>query len=168
MFETIRSRTTGTSSQNPSIGKAARSLQRKSKLVKKLAHRFANPVGLAFASNGLDISNDKHWSKLLILMAFTVYGGKGRGQPKQWSNKKLRRLRADVAQIKAAQPALNEEKCCEYLIKTKGGRYSGKKKSTLRRKLQDAKTLEENDQLIAASGDESVISAVTKDLKTHI
>jgi hypothetical protein len=50
------------------------------------------------------------------------------------------------------------------LLKDRNSRYTGKP-STLMRRLQDAKKLDQEDQLIAASGEESVLSEISKTLK---
>jgi hypothetical protein len=69
-------------------------------------------------------------------------------------------LREDVAQIKANNPSLSEEECCKRLLKSEG-----QHSPTLRRKLQDAKKLDQEDRLIAASGEESILSEISKTLR---
>jgi hypothetical protein len=161
MFEITKSQAGRSPRPSPSTPDP-QSLQRRKKLMRRIARRLAKPLGKAFERSGLDPCNEKHQAQLLVLLAFAVYGGRDRGQPKQWSRKKLRRLRTDVAQIGADNPGLSEEECCKRLLK--GGRYTVKSE-TLRRKLQDAKKLEQQDRLVAASGKESVLTEVSKTLK---
>jgi hypothetical protein len=138
--------------------------QRRQKRTRKLFRLLVKPLKKAFGRSGLDINNEKDWTQLLVLLAFAVYGGRDRGQPKRWSRKKLRRLRDDVAQIKANNPNLSEEKCCKQLLEDHHRRY-GVTVRTLRRKLQDAKKLDLQDRLIAASGEEPILSEVRKALR---
>jgi hypothetical protein len=138
--------------------------QRRRKRTRKLARLLAKPLDKAFERSGLDADNDKHRTQLLVLLAFAVYGGRDRGQPKKWSRKRLRRLKKDLDQIKANNPSFSEAQCCEQLLKDRNSRYTGKP-STLMRRLQDAKKLDQEDQLIAASGEESVLSEISKTLK---
>jgi len=165
-FEITKSRKTGSTAPLSPSASDPQPLQRRANRTRKLARLLAKPLDKAFERSGLDANNEKHWTQLLTLLAFAVYGGRGRGQPKQWSRKKLRRLKADVDQIKANNLRLSEEECCKRLLQSKGqhSRYDVKF-ATLRRKLQDAKKLEQKDQLIAASGEVSVLSEISKTLK---
>ena len=165
-FEITKSRKTGSTAPLSPSASDPQPQQRRANRTRKLARLLAKPLDKAFERSGLDANNEKHWTQLLTLLALAVYGGRDRGQPKQWSRKKLRRLREDVAQIKANNPSLSEEECCKRLLKSEGqhSRYDVKF-ATLRRKLQDAKKLDQEDRLIAASGEESILSEISKTLR---
>ena len=138
MFKITKPRPVGGDSQLALAALNGQWHQRRAKRTRKLARLLAKPLNTAFKRSGLDVDNEKHWKQLLVLLALAIYGGKGRGQPKQWSRKELRRLRNDVARIKADNPTFSEEECCKQLLKGRNSRYAVKF-STLRRKLQDAK-----------------------------
>jgi hypothetical protein len=95
---------------------------------------------------------------MLVVLASAVYGGKSPGQPKHWSIKRLRRLRSDVANIKAKFPKETELACCKRL-KKESARYD-QEPATLLRQLQAAKQLEKDAKLIASARD----GAATTDL----
>jgi hypothetical protein len=106
------------------------------------AKKWARSTERAFEQTKLDPNNDAHWTILLSVLARAMCGGKGRGQPKRWNKKKLRRLREDVAQIKAENPDATELECCEILLKRKDlpRRYQDiSEATTLLRVLQKAK-----------------------------
>jgi hypothetical protein len=125
------------------------------RLRRRLARKLERPIGKAFEKSGLNIENDQHWRKLVVLFCVAVYGARGPGQPKKWSKKKLRRLLHDIAVVKVQHPNETEQKWCELLIKIHKNKYHNVEKAkTLRRVLQTAKRLEQDDQLLASIGDE--------------
>jgi hypothetical protein len=81
------------------------------KTVKILLREFGRPVRTAFKIARLDIRNDVHWKILLWTLARAIYGKRGPGQKKKWTNKKLRRLVEGIARIKAKYPEYGELKC---------------------------------------------------------
>ena len=121
------------------------------KLHRQIARTLSRPLEKAFAEAGLDINNEAHWEQLLLWLAWALYGGKGPGAPMKWTPKRLRRLLDDVNELRAVEPRMGEGRCCELLVKGKGGqgRYKGKNAGTLRRILQQAKALNRDAQLLA-------------------
>jgi hypothetical protein len=122
-----------------------------SKTVKQLVWEFGRPVRTAFKKARLDIRNDYHWKILLLTLARAVYSNKGPGKPKTWSNKKLRRLLKDVAEMKTKYPHDAELECCERLIEESPDHHYNDvdNAKTLRRVLQAAKRLHKDAQLVA-------------------
>ena len=95
----------------------------------------------------------------MIILVIAVFGGRGAGQPKRWSKKKLHHLRESVNEIRSNDPdGTTELKCCEILKKRKAerGRYDHLKATTLLRILQKAKTLDEDNRVPTVSEVEQV------------
>jgi hypothetical protein len=148
------------------ISKEKNQAQRKRR-VRKLAHILEKPISNAFEKSGLDIDNDQDWKKLLIWILAAVYGGKGRGQPKIWSTKNLRKLQRDIDTIKIQRPGLTELDYCKQLIReSENGQYNGKGNAkTLRRVLQNAKRVNKDAQLLASLRDDTVAADLMNELK---
>jgi hypothetical protein len=91
------------------------------RLVRKTALKLARPSDLAFKKAKLDSGNKEHWIQLTFQLAWTVFGTRGPGAPKSWTKKRLRRLLADVRNIKIDDPRLSELKRCTQLVKE--GKY---------------------------------------------
>jgi hypothetical protein len=132
------------------------------RLVRKTALKLARPLDLAFKKAKLDSGNKEHWIQLTFQLAWTVFGTRGPGAPKSWTKKRLRRLLADVRNIKIDDPRLSELKCCTQLVKE--GKYK-ETATTLRRVLQTAKKREEESRLLAAAREPAVVSEVATILK---
>jgi hypothetical protein len=120
----------------------------------KLGPKFARAANRACKTLGVALESDQDWKFLMIILVFAVFGGPGPGQPKRWSKKELRRLRHAIDEIrKEKDPEPTEKECCEILIKGKAdhGRYDDLKATTLVRVLQNAKNLDEGNQLLTVS-----------------
>ena len=98
IFEATKPTPDGTTGEEPL------SEMDKAKQVQQLARKLEKPIRTAFKKAGLDFFNDAHWKGLLMFFALAVYGGKRPGHPKNWSRRKLRKLRDDVAKIRAEHP----------------------------------------------------------------
>jgi hypothetical protein len=95
-----------------------------------------------FKKAGLNINDSKHWELLLPWLAWSLYG-RNPGHPRNWTNKTLRRLQADVARLQSQNPTLTETACCKQLVMETYYLDMGvTKASTLRRRLQQAKKLD--------------------------
>jgi len=105
---------------------------------RKSVRLLRKPLRTLFKKAGADINNDDDWYELLSFIAWAIYS-KDPGHPKKWTKKKLRRLLADVTELKSSNRNLNEEACCKEL--TSRPRYSDITVPTLRRQLQQAKKL---------------------------
>ena len=140
IFEVTKPAPDGTTGEEPL------SERDKAKRVQQLGRMLEKPVRTAFKKAGLDFFNDAHWKGLLVVLAAAVYGGRGPGHPKSWSRRKLRKLRDDVAKIRAEHPGDSELECCKRLIrKSENHRYNNvEKATTLRRILQTAKQLDKD------------------------
>lgn len=116
-----------------------------SKAKGEAARLLYKPLKRAFADAGLNMRVDGDWKTLSIRLAAVMYGGRGPGQPKRWTKKRLRKLVEQIDKIKLeyGKLKLSELECCRRLInKSAGGLYNGVGKSTtLRRRLQQAKRL---------------------------
>jgi hypothetical protein len=126
----------------------------RSSLEKRLAPKIARAANRACKTLGVALESDRDWKLLMLILLLAVFGGPGPGQPKRWSKKKLRRLRHAVDEIrKEKDPEPTEKECCEILIKGKAdhGRYDDLKATTLVRVLQNAKNLDEDNQLLTVS-----------------
>jgi hypothetical protein len=134
----------------------------KGRLVRKIARKLARPLDLAFKNAKLDSGNKEHWPLLTIQLAWAVYGTRGPGAPKSWTKKRLRRLLADVRNIKIDDPRLSELECCKLLVKE--GKYK-ETATTLRRVLQTAKKRDKESRLLAAAREPAVVSEVATVLK---
>lgn len=110
-----------------------------SEYAKKIGKILGRATKSAFEKAGLDIDNTEDWGFLLPLLAWAIYG-KDPGHPKRWNNKELRRLKAEVANLRSLNPALTEAECCKQL--TSDIHYVGLTAPTLRRRLQQAKGLD--------------------------
>jgi hypothetical protein len=132
------------------------------KVAKVLEQIFRKPTRMAFKKAKLDIGNDGHRMWVLSTLAFAVYGGRGPGQPKRWTKRKLRRFRKRISEIQAEHPNDTEEACCERLLrKTKKHRYNKVDNAkTLRRVLQTAKQLDQDAQLVAAVNDTRLLRLI--------
>ena len=111
-----------------------------SEYAKKIGKILGRATKSAFEKAGLDIDNTEDWGFLLPLLAWAIYG-KDPGHPKRWNKKELRRLKADVAKLRSQTPALTEADCCKQL--SADIHYVGLTAPTLRRRLQQAKKLDE-------------------------
>jgi hypothetical protein len=132
-------------------------------LVRKIACKLARPLELAFKKAKLDSGNEEHWTQLTVQLAWTIYGTRGPGAPKSWTKKRLRRLLADVRNIKIDYKRLSSElDCCRQLVKE--GKYR-ETATTLRRVLQTAKKQEQESGLLAAAREPFVVSEVATVLK---
>jgi hypothetical protein len=129
---------------------------------KALAQKFRKPMRIAFKKARLDIGNDVHRLLVLSTLASAVYRGRGPGQPKRWTKRKLRRFRKRISEIQAEHPNDTEEACCERLLrKTKKHRYNKVDNAkTLRRVLQTAKQLDQDAQLVAAVNDTRLLRLI--------
>lgn len=115
-------------------------LSEKDAAMKKLVKLFTKASAVAFEKAGLDVDEDEDWKFLARIFCAAVYGGRGRGHPKKWSRKKLRRLLADIGDVQAQHPTFSEEKSCGELIRKSGKQYNKVTNArTLRRVLQAAK-----------------------------
>jgi hypothetical protein len=134
----------------PSLEKNGKKARDIAKIVKTLERSVAK----AFEKMNLDPNSDDDRGQLLVWLAWAVYGGKGPGAPLKWPAKKHRRLLADVNALQSENPKLKETECCELLRKGKagGGRYEGLKSSTLRRRLQTAKALQQEAEVLSTRG----------------
>jgi hypothetical protein len=135
------------------------------KAAKVWAQILSKPMRMAFKKARLDIENDDHRVLVLSTLAFAVYGGRGPGQPKRWTKRKLRRFRKRISEIQAEYPNDKEEACCERLLrKEKNHRYNKVDNAkTLRRVLQTAKRLDQDAQLVAAAvNDKAAVSDLMK------
>jgi hypothetical protein len=160
IFEATKPAPDGTTGEEPL------SEMDKAKQVQQLARKLEKPIRTAFKKAGLDFFNDAHWKKLLTVFAVAVYG-RSPGRRKSWSRRKLRKLRDDVAKIRAEHPGDRELECCKRLIrKSENHRYNKVgEATTLRRVLQTAKKLDKDARLFAASKDDAAVSDLTKILK---
>jgi hypothetical protein len=128
---------------------------------KVLAQKLRKPIRMAFKKARLDFGNDGHRVFVLATLALAVYAGRGPGQPKRWTKRKLRRFRKRISEIQAEYPNDKEEACCERLLsKSKKHRYNKVHNAkTLRRVLQTAKRLDQDAQLVAAAvNDKAAVS----------
>jgi hypothetical protein len=136
--------------------------ERYEKLVRKIARKLARPLDLAFKNAKLDSGNEEHWTQLTVQLAWAVYGTRDPGAPKSWTKKRLRRLLADVRNIKIDDPRLSELECCKLLVKK--GKFK-ETATTLRRVLQTAKKREKESRLLAAVREPTVVSEIATVLK---
>lgn len=120
-------------------------------LRKKISRTLAKPLEMAFRKAGLDAGKRDDRDRLLVWLAWGIYGGKSPGAPKKWTPKRLRQLLDDVNMLKAKRD-LNDGDCCKQLSKglAANGRYKEMNSSTLRRVLQQAKALSAQTQLFTA------------------
>jgi hypothetical protein len=127
----------------------------KARVIARLEKELDRSVAKAYEKLKLDPNSDDDQGQLLVWLAWAVYGGKRPGAPLKWSPKKYRRLLADVDAMRAENPKLKETECCKLLCKGKAaeGRYEGiKKSSTLRRRLQTAKALQQEAEVLSTRG----------------
>jgi len=123
--------------------------------------RFGKPIRTAFKEAGLNFRNEMDRLVVLVVLASAVYRGRGPGQPKRWSRRRLQRLRSDVARIQAKYPKEKELACCKRLKKESGKRRYDLNPRTLLRQLQTAKRLEKDAELIASTRDGAVVTDLT-------
>ena len=116
---------------------------------KKAMRLITRSLKLAFKKAGLNIDDEKDWTRLTAWMAVALYGPKRPGRTMRWTNRQLLRLLKDVERTREQNPSprLNETQCCELLIKElpykdmMGKGYVHIDSTTLRRQLQNAKKL---------------------------
>ena len=129
---------------------------KKARKIAKLERALDRSLTKAYKQLKLDPNSDDDAKQLCVWLAWAVYGGKGPGAPLKWSPKKYRSLLADVNALRAKDRSrkLKETECCELLRKGKagGGRYEGLKSSTLRRRLQTAKALQQEAEVLSTRG----------------
>jgi hypothetical protein len=128
---------------------------KKARNIAKLERVLDRSLTKAYKQLKLDPNSDDDAKQLCVWLAWAVYGGKRPGAPLKWSPKKYRRLLADVDAMRAENPKLKETECCKLLCKGKAaeGRYEGiKKSSTLRRRLQTAKALQQEAEVLSTRG----------------
>jgi hypothetical protein len=127
---------------------------KKARNIAKLERALDRSLTKAYEKLNLDPNSDDDARQLCVWLAWAVYGGKGPGAPLKWPAKKHRRLLADVNALQSENPKLKETECCELLRKGKagGGRYEGLKSSTLRRRLQTAKALPQEAEVLSTRG----------------
>jgi hypothetical protein len=136
---------------------------KKDRAIKKLNKLLAKSSAVAFEKAGLDVDKDEHWRLLTLLFCAAVYGGPGRGHPKKWSTKKLRRLLADIGDVKAEHSTFSEEKSCGELIRKNGKQYNKVTNArTLRRLLQVAKRQQSLSREIASLKSVELLAGVPK------
>jgi hypothetical protein len=127
---------------------------KKARNIAKLERELDRSLMKAYEKLKLDPNSDDDGRQLCVWLAWAVYGGKEPGAPLKWPPKECRRLLADVNALRAENPKLKETECCELLCKGKagGGRYEGLKSSTLRRRLQIAKALQQQAEVLSTRG----------------
>jgi hypothetical protein len=83
----------------------------------------------------------------LVMLAWSLYGGKSGGRPKKWNDEKYSQLLADIKEIKAKRPDLDELRLCKEITidLSKRDRYDKATAKTLLRQLQEAKLRENRD-----------------------
>lgn len=116
-------------------------------LVKKIQEKLAHSAVLAAEQFGLDIDSPKDRLWLLMLLAWSLYGGKPGGRPKKWNDEKYAQLTADISEARARRPDLDELSLCKMLAAdpSKRNRYDNASARTLLRQLQEAKFRESRD-----------------------
>jgi hypothetical protein len=112
-----------------------------SKYLKKIDRILNHATKAVFKKAGLNIDDTEDWGLLLPWLAWAMYG-KNPGHPKRWNKKELRRLLADVAELRSKNTTLTEAACCAQLITDIHYLDMGVTKDTLRRRLQQAKKLD--------------------------
>jgi len=89
-------------------------------MAKKTGRQLERPVLQAFTDAGLDMDNESDWRLLVFILAVALYSPKGPGRPKHWTKKKINIVKADIAEIRANNPALSDLECCTLLAKRNG------------------------------------------------
>jgi hypothetical protein len=123
--------------------------ERKDKSISKLRDLLSRPIAKAAEQADLDVADELDWQILTSMLAWSIYGGKGPGRGKMWSDDKLKQLLMDLETVRLANPHLKkEEEICKFLCSRKSNfdQYQDLKSPTLRRRLQDAKNLKRLEQ----------------------
>ena len=87
------------------------------KVAKVLEQIFRKPTRMAFKKAKLDIGNDGHRMWVLSSLAFAVYGGRGPGQPKRWTKRKLRRLRKRISEDPSDTRTTKKKRVAQRLLR---------------------------------------------------
>jgi hypothetical protein len=130
-------------------GKGAVGEDRKNdEVVSELREILSRPIVRAAEKANLDVDDQLDRQILMCMLAWSIYGGKGPGRGKMWSDNKLKQLLIDFETVRLTNPDQKEEEICKFLCSRKSNfdQYQALKPATLRRRLQDAKNLIQLDQ----------------------
>jgi hypothetical protein len=130
--------------RNISDRSAAHHDEKKKAVSAAIRELLVRAIATAAERADLNVEDELDREILICMLAFAIYGGKGPGREKSWDDGRLNQLLADYDVARLGNPNLKtEEDVCKYLCSRKSGfpQYHTLQFPTLRRRLQDAKTL---------------------------
>jgi hypothetical protein len=86
-------------------------------MLQRVAKKVQRPLTLLFHTAGLDIEKDGDWKLLLTMLAAGMYSSDREGRPKDWTKRRLRRLREIFDEKKKRNPQLTQAAIAKEIIK---------------------------------------------------